>query len=47
MVPPVNKVNVYENLDAAWKLFCRVCPDKNFLDQVEDLLDELTGVIEY
>ena len=47
MVSAVNRQSVYENLDAAWKLFCRVCPDKAFLNQVEDLLDELSGVIEY
>lgn len=47
MISPSNEQNVLENLESAWKLFCRVYPNEDFLDQVENLLDELAGVIEY
>ena len=43
----VNKNSVIDNLQAAWKLFCHMQATKDLIEEVEEQLDALEGVLEF
>ena len=43
----VNENSVIDNLQAAWKMFCHMQVNKQLIEEVEEKLDELEGVLEF
>ena len=43
----VNENSVIDNLQAAWKMFCHMQATKDLIEEVEEKLNELEGVLEF